>query len=92
MSLRSRRTGTTSVTGLGGLMKTAPLLAVLFFVPAMNLSGIPPMSGLIPHPWPATSPDQTSRTWAPAAGGGGPPGGRRAARAPPGGGPARSPK
>ncbi|MCF2436436.1 hypothetical protein LV779_27440 [Streptomyces thinghirensis] len=26
--------------------KTAPLLAVLFFVPAMNLAGIPPFSGL----------------------------------------------
>ncbi|MGP3910891.1 Na+/H+ antiporter subunit D [Nonomuraea sp. 10N515B] len=45
--LIERRTGTTSVTGLGGLMKTAPLIAVLFFVPAMNLSGIPPMSGFL---------------------------------------------
>ncbi|MET7328430.1 Na+/H+ antiporter subunit D [Nonomuraea sp. NPDC005650] len=45
--LVERRTGTTSVNGLGGLMTTAPLLAVLFFVPAMNLSGIPPMSGFL---------------------------------------------
>lgn len=42
-----RRTGTTSVTRLGGLMRAAPLIAVLFFVPAMNLSGIPPMSGFL---------------------------------------------
>ncbi|MEV5890603.1 Na+/H+ antiporter subunit D [Nonomuraea fuscirosea] len=42
-----RRTGTTSVTRLGGLMQAAPLIAVLFFVPAMNLSGIPPMSGFL---------------------------------------------
>ncbi|MBF8192138.1 Na+/H+ antiporter subunit D [Nonomuraea sp. K274] len=45
--LIERRAGTTSVAGLGGLMKAAPLLAVLFFVPAMNLSGIPPMSGFL---------------------------------------------
>ncbi|GAA4918948.1 multicomponent Na+:H+ antiporter subunit D [Nonomuraea thailandensis] len=42
-----RRTGTTSVTRLGGLMKASPLIAVLFFIPAMNLSGIPPMSGFL---------------------------------------------
>ncbi|SEU19504.1 Na+/H+ antiporter subunit D [Nonomuraea wenchangensis] len=45
--LIERRTGTTSVNRLGGLMRTAPLIAVLFFVPAMNLSGIPPMSGFL---------------------------------------------
>ncbi|GGS62654.1 Na+/H+ antiporter subunit D [Nonomuraea spiralis] len=45
--LIERRTGTTSVNRLGGLMKTAPVLGVLFFVPAMNLSGIPPMSGFL---------------------------------------------
>ncbi|PZG14774.1 Na+/H+ antiporter subunit D [Nonomuraea aridisoli] len=42
-----RRTGTTSVNRLGGLMKATPLIAVLFFVPAMNLSGIPPLSGFL---------------------------------------------
>ncbi|MFG2074317.1 Na+/H+ antiporter subunit D [Nonomuraea maritima] len=42
-----RRAGTTSVNQLGGLMKATPLIAVLFFVPAMNLSGIPPMSGFL---------------------------------------------
>lgn len=42
-----RRTGTTSVNRLGGLMTATPLIAVLFFIPAMNLSGIPPMSGFL---------------------------------------------
>ncbi|MFC5815114.1 Na+/H+ antiporter subunit D [Nonomuraea harbinensis] len=45
--LIERRSGTTSVNRLGGLMRKAPLLSVLFFVPAMNLSGIPPMSGFL---------------------------------------------
>ncbi|NRQ36654.1 Na+/H+ antiporter subunit D [Nonomuraea sp. NN258] len=45
--LIERRTGTTSVTRLGGLMTVTPVIAVLFFVPAMNLSGIPPMSGFL---------------------------------------------
>ncbi|MER5627925.1 Na+/H+ antiporter subunit D [Streptosporangium sp. NPDC002544] len=42
-----RRTGTTSLEGLGGLAKLTPVIAVLFFVPAMNLAGIPPMSGFL---------------------------------------------
>ena len=42
------RTGdSTSVDRLGGLAKASPLLAILFFVPAMNLAGIPPFSGFI---------------------------------------------
>ncbi|OON78004.1 Na+/H+ antiporter subunit D [Streptomyces tsukubensis] len=45
--LIERRGGTTELTRLGGLAKGAPLLAVLFFVPAMNLAGIPPLSGFI---------------------------------------------
>ncbi|MCM8550676.1 Na+/H+ antiporter subunit D [Streptomyces sp. STCH 565 A] len=45
--LIERRDGTTELTRLGGLAKSAPLLAVLFFVPAMNLAGIPPLSGFI---------------------------------------------
>lgn len=45
--LIERRGGTSSLDGLGGLLKTAPLLALLFFVPAMNLGGIPPMSGFL---------------------------------------------
>ena len=45
--LIERRGGTSSLDGLGGLMKTAPVLAIMFFVPAMNLGGIPPLSGFI---------------------------------------------
>ena len=45
--LVERQGGSTSVDRLGGLAKAAPLLAVLYFVPAMNLAGIPPFSGFI---------------------------------------------
>ncbi|MGC0251906.1 Na+/H+ antiporter subunit D [Pseudactinotalea sp. Z1748] len=45
--LIERRGGTTSLERLGSLTKAAPALAVLFFVPAMNLGGIPPMSGFL---------------------------------------------
>ncbi|TQL02541.1 Na+/H+ antiporter subunit D [Cellulomonas sp. SLBN-39] len=47
VGLVERFGGTTSLDRLGGLAKTAPLLAVLFFVPAMNLAGIPPLSGFL---------------------------------------------
>ncbi len=39
--------GTTMVARLGGLAAASPLLAVLFFVPAMSLAGIPPLSGFL---------------------------------------------
>ncbi|MFE6965414.1 MULTISPECIES: Na+/H+ antiporter subunit D [unclassified Agromyces] len=39
--------GATSITRLAGLLKASPLLAVLFFIPAMNLGGIPPFSGFL---------------------------------------------
>ncbi|MGV8895680.1 MAG: Na+/H+ antiporter subunit D [Rhodoglobus sp.] len=39
--------GSTSITKLGGLLKAAPIVAVLFFLPALNLGGIPPFSGFI---------------------------------------------
>jgi multicomponent Na+:H+ antiporter subunit D len=45
--LVERRSGSTSLDSLGALATKAPLLAVLFFVPAMNLAGIPPFSGFI---------------------------------------------
>ncbi|MGZ4540621.1 MAG: Na+/H+ antiporter subunit D [Blastococcus sp.] len=45
--LIERQGGTTSVERLGGLAASAPLLAVLFFVPAINLAGVPPFSGFI---------------------------------------------
>lgn len=42
-----RRTGVSTLDRLGGLIRTAPWLAVLWFIPAMNLAGIPPFSGFI---------------------------------------------
>jgi len=39
--------GSTSITKLGGLLKASPLIALLFFIPALNLGGIPPFSGFI---------------------------------------------
>jgi multicomponent Na+:H+ antiporter subunit D len=45
--LIERRGGSTSLDRLGGLARVSPLLAVLYFVPALNLAGIPPFSGFI---------------------------------------------
>jgi multicomponent Na+:H+ antiporter subunit D len=45
--LVERRGGSTSLDRLGGLAKIAPLLAILFFVPAMSLAGVPPLSGFL---------------------------------------------
>lgn len=41
------RAGSTSLKHLGGLARTSPIIAVLFFIPAMNLAGIPPFSGFL---------------------------------------------
>ncbi|MCW2747735.1 MAG: hypothetical protein JWP10_877 [Nocardioidaceae bacterium] len=41
------RGGSTALDKLGGLAKASPLLAVMFFIPAMNLAGIPPLSGFL---------------------------------------------
>jgi multicomponent Na+:H+ antiporter subunit D len=45
--LVERKGGSTSIERLGGLARLSPLLAVLYFVPALNLGGIPPLSGFI---------------------------------------------
>ncbi len=47
LGLVDRRGGSTSLLKLGGLARIAPLLGVLFLVPALNLAGIPPMSGFL---------------------------------------------
>ncbi|AWB96418.1 Na+/H+ antiporter subunit D [Agromyces badenianii] len=39
--------GATSINRLAGLLKASPLLGVLFFIPALNLGGIPPFSGFL---------------------------------------------
>ncbi|WP_147112462.1 Na+/H+ antiporter subunit D [Tateyamaria sp. syn59] len=40
-----RTAGSTNLDRIGGLYKSAPLLAVLFFIPAFSLAGFPPLSG-----------------------------------------------
>lgn len=45
--LIERRAGSSNVDRLGGLVKISPVLAILFFIPAMNLAGIPPFSGFV---------------------------------------------
>ncbi len=47
VGLIERTGGTTSIDRLGRLAAASPVLAALFFVPAMNLAGIPPMSGFV---------------------------------------------
>ncbi|WP_235933950.1 Na+/H+ antiporter subunit D [Paramicrobacterium chengjingii] len=39
--------GSTSISRLGGVLKASPMVAVLFFIGAMNLGGIPPFSGFL---------------------------------------------
>ncbi|WP_338741974.1 Na+/H+ antiporter subunit D [Actinomadura luteofluorescens] len=41
------RTGETSLHRLGGLARLSALIAVLFFIPAMSVSGVPPTSGFV---------------------------------------------
>ncbi|PID97751.1 MAG: cation:proton antiporter, partial [Actinobacteria bacterium] len=45
--LIERRMGTTSLTRLSGLAKSAPIVASLFFISGMNLVGVPPLTGFI---------------------------------------------
>ncbi|QAB18077.1 Na+/H+ antiporter subunit D [Leucobacter muris] len=47
VGLIERQGGTTSLAGLGGMLRAAPVIAVLFFIPMLNLGGIPPFSGFI---------------------------------------------
>ena len=42
-----RRTGTVALDRMGGLLKTSPVLAVLFAIPALTLAGLPPTAGFV---------------------------------------------
>ncbi|WP_434811976.1 Na+/H+ antiporter subunit D [Microbacterium sp. bgisy189] len=47
VGLLERRAGSTSILKVKGLMRAAPVIAVLYFIPAINLGGLPPFSGFI---------------------------------------------
>nr|WP_226337990.1 Na+/H+ antiporter subunit D [Arthrobacter sp. UM1] len=47
VGLIERVRGVTNIERLGGLAKSVPFISLLFFIPAMNLAGIPPLSGFL---------------------------------------------
>lgn len=47
VGLMERRGGTTSLAKLGSLGAAVPLISALYFIPALNLAGVPPLSGFI---------------------------------------------
>ncbi|WP_129657266.1 Na+/H+ antiporter subunit D [Rothia uropygialis] len=47
VGLIERRGGSANTDRLAGLAKIAPVLGILYFIPAMNLGGIPPFSGFL---------------------------------------------
>ena len=42
-----RRSGSDRLSRIGGLVRSAPMLAVLFALPALSIAGIPPFSGFV---------------------------------------------
>lgn len=47
VGLIERQAGTSSLRRLGSLATISPVIAILYFIPALNLGGIPPLSGFI---------------------------------------------
>ncbi len=45
--LVDRRAGTSRLSEMGGLVRSAPVIAALFAVPALSLAGLPPFSGFL---------------------------------------------
>jgi multicomponent Na+:H+ antiporter subunit D len=46
-ALVDRRAGSSRLSEVGGLVRSAPMIAVLFAVPALSLAGLPPFSGFL---------------------------------------------
>jgi multicomponent Na+:H+ antiporter subunit D len=40
--------GSSNIRQLGNMVRTAPVVAVLFLIPALSLAGVPPLSGFVP--------------------------------------------
>ena len=55
--------GPTSTTRLAGLAAASPVLAVLYFVPAVNLGGNPPLSGFVGSSGSSRPACRTGRCW-----------------------------
>ncbi|CAM4381690.1 MULTISPECIES: Na+/H+ antiporter subunit D [Corynebacterium] len=47
VGLVERQAGSAQLRRLGSLLYTAPIIAILYFIPALNLGGIPPFSGFL---------------------------------------------
>ena len=47
IGLLELRAGSTSLRKIGGLSTLAPVISILYLIPALNLAGIPPFSGFI---------------------------------------------
>ena len=45
--LIERRAGSDRLSRIGGLVRSAPMIAVLFALPALSIAGIPPFSGFV---------------------------------------------
>ena len=45
--LIEHRAGSSQLSRVGDMIRTAPVLAVLFLVPALSLAGVPPLSGFV---------------------------------------------
>jgi multicomponent Na+:H+ antiporter subunit D len=45
--LVERRSGSDRLSRVGGLVRTAPTIAVLFALPALSIAGLPPFSGFV---------------------------------------------
>jgi multicomponent Na+:H+ antiporter subunit D len=46
-ALVSRRAGSNRLSEVGGLVRDAPAIAILFAIPALSLAGLPPFSGFV---------------------------------------------